>query len=53
MESSFGEETHISHSGDDTYSVDEVGGLVRPTLRHILILNLDLFRENVVTDLFP
>ena len=36
-----------------TYSVDEIGGFEGPAPWHISVLNLDLFREDVVTDLLP
>ena len=34
-------------------SVDEVSGIGRPILRNFILMDLDLFREYVITDLLP
>ena len=36
-----------------TYSVDEVGGLIGPASRDVFVLDLNLLREDMVTDLLP
>jgi len=35
------------------HSVDEVGGLIGPASRDVFVLDLNLLREDMVTDLLP